>query len=376
MPPNQETNGRGVQQGRAEEHRMCDQTRTTAILPVLTSNGKGELKAPQLTQAAADVLLSPPAPMIVPVQAIRRALMDKANVNESVTELAIAQFDGDQDRKTVRVVARTALAAIHEMLQGASEDRDSWHDLFRHAPRLRYTPISNPFSLWQRVPAIVLLMFWLLLFCFGLFAEIRNGLFLVQGAGIGFFDDPLGAVCFAGVYTLAPLVVFKFLSRRLNGADQETFRRRLKWIALPSVIVGIGLFGLKMGLMHEAMDVFSGSDGWQPPLWMLITTSCFLLAVVVLILPFFIADALEHLWRTEPVETPVYQVSLDCFNRRKDVLKDWHALRTYLEQLLEEQRNEKAAFVQSCLSELKRAKAELSSRTHQIMRESLLSESQ
>lgn len=219
------------------------------------------------------VLESEPDPLIAPIKKIQAAVADSDGV-KTVRRLAELTFDEDTARASRKSWAERTIIAIVETLRGVVPDTDQWDDVQSHAPLTREIPVRNQrWPLWHLIPAFFVLAFWLALFGLSLFAEISNGLFLVEGSGIGFHDNPVGAFCFACVYVIAPLVVFKFARRRLNGAGQTAFRGRLKWTGVPGAIAGVVLFGTKMGLMHEAVDVFSGQQGWQPPLWSLISTS-------------------------------------------------------------------------------------------------------
>ncbi|MEZ6128968.1 MAG: hypothetical protein R3C59_09815 [Planctomycetaceae bacterium] len=369
-----EQNGNGNGQVAADGKPHVQSNSVFAGRHVFEPFDSGDLKPPEFTREAQSKLFAVPPALVIPLQKIRYALAERSSAVESVRRLALATFDADGDRREQRIYADKAIVAIDEMLISASADRDRWDDALRHAPLIRQVPIADSSSLWQRLPAISLLLFWLSLFVFGLFAELRNGLFLVEGSGIGFFNDPAGAICFACVYVLAPLVVFKFARHRLNGDEESRFRTRLKKIAVPAVVAGVTLFGLKMGLMHEAVDVFAEDGNWQPPLWTLITTSMLLLAVTVLILPVFVAGAAERIWHTEPVEGRLYAMASDRFNRRKSVLREWLAARSHMESLLKEQESERSAFVVSCLSELKRFQAELTVRTNQIRGQAFLAD--
>lgn len=325
-----------------------------------------ELSSPVFTPKAGKVLEAKLEPLPAPLQRIRFAIAE-ADGRESIRRIARLTFDSDWSRNSRKSWAERAIVAIDEIVRGTRPDCDRWDDLQQHAPLTHDVPAGNGRrSIWHLLPAFVVLAFWLALFCLSLFAEVSNGLFLVEGSGIGFHNDPLGAICFACVYVVAPLVVFKFARRHLNGREQQAFRSRLKWIALPAVIAGVVLFGVKMGLMHEAIDIFAGQSGWQPPLWLLITTSMLLLSLTVLILPLFIADAMQGIWQTEPVKGRMYTFATDQFNRRKTVIAEWIAARDKMQKILDQLSHERELFAENCLGELFRFDAQMNARVDRI----------
>lgn len=307
-------------------------------------------------------------PLVVDRLAVRKHVGHEG-ATEAVRRLALAVYASEPCRSNRRELAKRVLKFSKK------HGQDLQHQLIREIDARdtksrtdRVLCIRDP-NLRQLTTIVhaTVLGGSLLLFGFGFAAEFKNSVFLVTSSGLGFEDDPFGALCFTFPIVAGPFIALKYLERSLDAHGLRKFTRTLNKIATPIAVGTVGLFSWVIGKMHSEVDLFaSGGESWVPPLWALLGGEMVLLALMVTMLASFVKNSLLSFFKYKTPDNAEFVNAKRQVERLETASLNTDVLRGQMLALLRRLVGERELFVEECLGELQQQEHALAAKRAQV----------
>ena len=355
----------------SDPHAADSQAEAVSLPPstLFEPTGGGEFpEAPKLSRSVQEFFHAKLPKLAVDRQAIRKHVGQDGAV-EAVKQHAVAAYASEPCRSNRRELAKRVLKAVkgfRQDLQYQLAREVDGRDTKTRTDRVLSVRDDNFWKL-TTIPHAAVLGGSLLLFGFGFAAEFKNSVFLVTSSGLGFEDDPFGALCFTFPIVAGPFIALKFLERSLNPHGKRKFTQTLNKIATPIAVGTVGLFSWVIGKMHSEVDLFgSGTESWVPPLWALLGGEMVLLALMVTMLATFVKNSLSSFFEYLPEPNAEYVEVSSRVERLKSALLDTDVLRGQMLALLRRFEGERRMFVQECFGELQHQQHALLAKRAQV----------
>ena len=325
-------------------------------------------QAQRLTDDARAYFHAELRPLVVDRQAIRK-LVGHEGAAEAVKQHALAVFASEPCRSNRREMAKQVVRFSKkyggDLRYRLAREVDG-RDTKPRTDRVLSVRDNHLHKLTKIVHATILAA-CLVLFLFGFAAEFKNSVFLVTSSGLGFENDPFGALCFTFPIVAGPFIALKYLERSLNPHGKRKFTQTLNKIATPIALGTVGLFSWVIGKMHSEVDLFaSGGESWVPPLWALLGGEMILLAIMVTMLASFVKNSLMSFFEYLPQPNAEYVDARWEAERLETALLGTDVLRGQMLALLRRLAGERQMFVQECLGELQHQQHTLDAKRAQV----------